>query len=72
MYILRQKICPALAGRLTFTPSYQAYIHLQDHDKKVNPEETRLKLSFMDPKKIAENVPTNPEFKAKLRKSAEA
>ena len=25
----------------------------------------------MDPKKIAENVPSNPEFKAKLRKSAE-
>lgn len=71
MYILKHKLCPAVLGKLTFNPCYQAYIHLQDHDQKVNPKQNRLKLSFMDPKKIAENVPSNPEFKAKLRKSAE-
>lgn len=71
MNILNRKICSSLAQKLTFTPAYQAYIHLQDHDQKINPKSTRLHLSFMDPKVRTEDVPANPAFSAKLRKNAE-
>lgn len=70
MNILNRKIASSLAHKLTVAPSYQVYIHLQDHDKKVNPKDGRLHLSYMDPKKQTENALTNPPFSAKLRKTA--
>lgn len=52
MNLVIKKIGFPFARLLTLNPSYQIYIHLKDHDKKINPPETKLNLSYMDPKNI--------------------
>lgn len=52
MNLVMKKLNFAFIKRLTLHPSYQVYIHLKDHDKKINPKNTKLNLSYMDPKNV--------------------
>lgn len=73
MNILRSHLTNPVArlgARLTGQPIFPLYIHLKDHNKKINPEDSKVSLSFMSPKQRHEEAPTQPEFQTKLgRKS---
>jgi hypothetical protein len=36
---------------------YSYFIYLKDHNKKINPEKTKLSLSYMDPKNLSKDIP---------------
>lgn len=55
---------------LTFSPLCQIYMHLKGHNKKINPKNSRLHLSYMDPNIMTEHKPTHPEYEGPLRKKA--
>lgn len=56
--------------QLTTNPLYKVYIHLKDHDKKINPKKGKLNLSFMDPKNIITDAPKHTHYLAKLKRTA--
>lgn len=69
MIILRSQLLHRLAAAshgLTSTPKHSLYIHLKDHNNKINPEETRLKLSYMSPKTHTDITPQQAEFRSRL------
>lgn len=69
MNILR-RLELVLRQGLTRKSAYQAYIYLKDHDKKITPQETKLNLSYMDPKNQSDVKVKDKPFNAKLRRSA--
>lgn len=69
MNILGQKLSSKLC-RLLNSSRQGIYIHLKDHDKKINPEKGRLHLSYMEPQKIIEDAPKNEPFSANLKPGA--
>jgi hypothetical protein len=36
---------------------FSYYIHLKDHNKKINPEKNKVALSFMNPKIVKTDAP---------------
>jgi hypothetical protein len=50
MNILNRRYYHLIVQRLTTRPIYQVYIHYQDHDKKINANQIKNKVSYMDPK----------------------
>lgn len=70
MNILRHRLEIVLQQSLTRKSTYQAFIYLKDHDKKINPQESKLNLSYMDPKNQSDVKVKDKPFSAKLRRSA--
>lgn len=44
------------------------FIYLRDHDQLINPTESRLKLSYLDPKKLVQGAPIQKFLPYKLEK----
>lgn len=44
------------------------YIYLRDHDQHINPQDSRLKLSYSDPKKLTPGAPQQKFLSYKLEK----
>ena len=42
------------------------YIYLRDHDQLINPQDSRLKLSYSDPKKLIQGAPVQKFLPFKL------
>ena len=51
MNILTHKLTLTLQ-KLVCRPAHSIYIHLKDHDKKINPKKGKLSLSYMDPQTV--------------------
>jgi hypothetical protein len=51
------KIAKLNANKLQKKILYDYYIHIKDHNKKINPVESKLRLSYMSPKILVENSP---------------
>lgn len=66
-----KKLCHPITKRMVLNPVFQVYIHMKDHNIKVNPKENRLSLSYMDPKNQTSQAPTHPKYSGKLKKRAE-
>ena len=50
MNILTHKL--TTLTKLLSLPTQPIYIHLKDHDKKINPSKAKLNLSYMDPQTV--------------------
>ena len=71
MIILRSHLLQrltALNASLLQVPKNSIYIHLKDHNKKINPEDTKLNLSYMNPKVQTDITPQQSEFRSKLNR----
>jgi hypothetical protein len=44
------------------------FIYLRDHDQLINPTDSRLKLSYSDPKRLAQGAPAQKFLPFKLEK----
>lgn len=50
---------------------FSYYIHLKDHNKKINPEKNKLSLSFMNPKVVTADAPQEQSFAFNLRRKTQ-
>lgn len=57
---------------LNYRSAFGAYIHMRDHDKKINAKGNRLPLSFRDPSIYYEGAPISKPYKMPLRTKANA
>lgn len=51
---------------LLFKTRAPIIIYLRDHDKLINPQDSRLNLSYSNPKKLAPNAPAHKFINYKL------
>lgn len=50
---------------------FSYYIHLKDHNKKINPEKNKLALSFMNPKIVNSEVPKERQYAFNLKRKTQ-
>lgn len=50
---------------------FSYYIHLKDHNKKINPEKNKLALSFMNPKILKSDAPKTEPYTFNLRRKTQ-
>lgn len=50
---------------------FSYYIHLKDHNKKINPEKTKLSLSFMNPRVVRDDAPKEQRFIFNLKRKTQ-
>ncbi len=60
-----------LINSLIKTNKFSYYIHLKDHNKKINPDKNRLALSFMNPKVVKEEAPKERTHAFNLRRKTQ-
>jgi hypothetical protein len=53
---------------LLFRTKAPIIIYLRDHDQLINPQDSRLKVSYNNPKKLAPNAPAQKFINYKLEK----
>jgi len=55
------------SGYFSLNPAYNVYIHLKDHNKKINPSKNKIKMAFQNPGNIPEGVPESPAYEERLK-----
>lgn len=50
---------------------FSYYIHLKDHNKKINPEKNKLALSYMSPKVVKSDVPKERQYAFNLKRKTQ-
>ncbi len=53
---------------LIYKSTASIFIYLRDHDQLINPTDSRLKLSYSDPKKLVQGAPEQKFLPYKLEK----